>query len=102
MDPRLHSYVDSRRLALCGCRDRSVLPARGRLVDECSDDSAAHYRCPGDGDPATSRSDALMHYSNRGSQYTSEQLQKLMADHGIVYSMRRSGNVWDTRASSGR
>jgi len=26
--------------------------------------------------------DALLHHSDRGSQYTSEQFQKLMADHG--------------------
>jgi hypothetical protein len=26
-----------------------------------------------------------------------EQFQKLMADHGIVCSMSRSGNVWDNR-----
>jgi putative transposase len=34
----------------------------------------------------------------RGSQYTSEQLQRLLADHGIVCSMSRSGNVWDNAA----
>ena len=28
--------------------------------------------------------DALLHHSDRGSQYTSEQFQKLMADHGVV------------------
>ena len=28
--------------------------------------------------------DALLHHSDRGSQYTSEQFQKLMADHGII------------------
>ena len=28
------------------------------------------------------KSDALVHHSNRGSQYTSEQFQSLMADHG--------------------
>ena len=39
--------------------------------------------------------DALLHHSDRGSQYTSEQCQKLMADHGVVCSMSRSGNVWD-------
>ncbi len=39
--------------------------------------------------------DALLHHSDRGSQYTSEQFQKLMADHGVVCSMSRSGNVWD-------
>ena len=34
----------------------------------------------------------------QGSQYTSEQFQKLMADHGVVCSMSRSGNVWDNAA----
>jgi transposase InsO family protein len=33
------------------------------------------------------------------TQYTSEQFQRLMADHGVVCSMsRRSGNVWDNAA----
>ena len=39
--------------------------------------------------------DALLHYSDRGSQYTAEPFQKLMADHGVTCSMSRSGNVWD-------
>jgi putative transposase len=42
--------------------------------------------------------DALLHHSDRGSQYSSEQFQKLMADHGIICSMSRSGNVWDNAA----
>ena len=42
--------------------------------------------------------DALLHHSDRGSQYTSEQFQKLMSDHGFVCSMSRSGNVWDNAA----
>ena len=37
--------------------------------------------------------DALLHHSDRGSQYTSEQFQKLMAGHGVICSMSRSGNV---------
>src|SRR5262245_38608401 len=44
------------------------------------------------------RPDALLHHSDRGSQYTSEQFQRLMADHGVVCSMSRSGNVWDNAA----
>src|SRR6516225_6799217 len=32
------------------------------------------------------------------AQYTSEQFRRLMADHGIVCSMSRSGNVWDNAA----
>jgi transposase InsO family protein len=42
--------------------------------------------------------DALLHHSDRGSQYTSEQFQRLMADHGVVCSMSRSGNAWDNAA----
>lgn len=41
------------------------------------------------------RPDSLMHHSDQGSQYTSEQFQRLMADHGITCSMSWSGNVWD-------
>jgi hypothetical protein len=39
--------------------------------------------------------EAWLHHSDRGSQYTSEQFQRLLADHGITCSMSRSGNVWD-------
>jgi len=39
--------------------------------------------------------DALLHHSDRGSQYTSEQFQRLMDDHGVTCSMSRAGNVWD-------
>ena len=42
--------------------------------------------------------DALLHHSDQGSQYTSEQFQKLMADNGVNCSMSRSGNVWDNAA----
>ena len=42
--------------------------------------------------------DALLHHSDRGSQYSSEQFQRLMTDHGVVCSMSRSGNVWDNAA----
>jgi putative transposase len=42
--------------------------------------------------------DSLLHHSDQGSQYTSEQFQRLMADHGIICSMSRSGNVWDNAA----
>jgi putative transposase len=42
--------------------------------------------------------DALLHHSDRGSQYTSEQFQRLVADHGVTCSMSRSGNCWDNAA----
>jgi len=43
--------------------------------------------------------DALMHHSDRGSQYTSEQFQRLMAEHGVACSMSRAGNCWDNAAT---
>ena len=44
------------------------------------------------------RPQELMHHSDQGSQYTSEQFQRLLADQGITCSMSRSGNVWDNSA----
>jgi putative transposase len=44
------------------------------------------------------KADALLHHSDQGSQYTSEQFQRLLAGHGITCSMSRSGNVWDNSA----
>jgi putative transposase len=44
------------------------------------------------------RPNALLHHSDRGSQYTSEPFQRLMADQGISCSMSRAGNVWDNAA----
>jgi putative transposase len=38
---------------------------------------------------------SILHHSDQGSQYTSEQFQRLLVDHGITCSMSRSGNVWD-------
>lgn len=38
---------------------------------------------------------SLIHHSDRGSQYTSEGLQGLLAEHGIECSMSRSGDCWD-------
>ena len=42
--------------------------------------------------------DGLLHHSDQGSQYTSEQFQRLMADNNVTCSMSRSGNVWDNAA----
>jgi putative transposase len=38
---------------------------------------------------------ALLHHSDRGSQYTSAAFQRLMAAHGVACSLSRAGNVWD-------
>lgn len=36
--------------------------------------------------------DGLLHRADQGSQYTSEQLQRMMADDGNIYLMSQSGN----------
>lgn len=41
---------------------------------------------------------ALLHHSDRGSQYTSDQFQASLAEHGVTCSMSRSGNCWDNAA----
>ena len=38
---------------------------------------------------------ALLHHSDQGSQYTSEAFRRLLLDLGVTCSMSRSGNVWD-------
>jgi len=40
----------------------------------------------------------LLHHSDQGSQYTSEEFQRLLAEHSITCSMSRQGNVWDNSA----
>jgi len=40
----------------------------------------------------------LLHHSDQGSQYTSDQFQRLMAAQGVSCSMSRSGNCWDNAA----
>ena len=42
--------------------------------------------------------EAVLHHSDRGSQYTSEPFQRLLADHSVTCSMSRAGNVWDNAA----
>jgi putative transposase len=44
------------------------------------------------------RPDELLHHSDRGSQYTSDEFQRLLKDNAITCSMSRPGNVWDNAA----
>ena len=37
----------------------------------------------------------LLHHSDQGSQYTSEEFQRLLTGLGVTCSMSRSGNCWD-------
>jgi len=40
----------------------------------------------------------LMHHSDQGSQYTSEDFQRLLDDQGITCSMSKRGDCWDNAA----
>lgn len=52
-------------------------------------EAAIRRRCPDAG---------LLHHSDRGSTYASEDYRKQLAAHGIVCSMSRKGNCWDNAA----
>jgi len=52
-------------------------------------DMALRRRCPGKG---------LLHHSDRGSTYASEDYQDVLAERGITCSMSRSGNCLDNAA----
>lgn len=39
--------------------------------------------------------DGILHHSDRGSQYTSNDYRKLLDKHGITCSMSRKGDCWD-------
>src|SRR5881227_619315 len=98
MDRGLHLRLDCRGLALCRGRHRSVLPACCRLVDERAMTAQLVTDALVMAIWRRGKPDALLHHSDRGSQYSSEQFQRLMADNGVVCSMSRSGNVWDNAA----
>jgi len=38
----------------------------------------------------------LMHHSDRGSQYASQPFQHQLREYGMICSMSRKGNCWDT------
>jgi len=42
--------------------------------------------------------ESLLHHSDQGSQYTSDQFQRLLIEQGITCSMSRAGEVWDNSA----
>jgi putative transposase len=49
-------------------------------------DQALRRRCPAEG---------LLHHSDRGSTYASEDYQEVLREHGITCSMSRKGNCYD-------
>jgi transposase InsO family protein len=98
MDADFHPCLDRRGLALCSRRRRSV----SRRVVGWSMNAAMTAQLVTDALVMAiwrrGKPDALLRHSDRGSRYTSEQFRRLMADHGVVSSMSRSGNVWENAA----
>jgi putative transposase len=65
-------------------RHRFVFPARGGVVDEAAMTAQLVTDTLGMAIWRRGRPDALLHRSDRGSHYTSEQFQRLMADNRKV------------------
>jgi transposase InsO family protein len=64
----------------------ALSPANDRHLTMRALHMALQRRCPGDG---------LLHHSDQGSTYASEDYQKLLEEHGIACSMSRRGNCYD-------
>lgn len=69
-----------------------------RLVDEFVDDGQLVTDALVRAIRQRGKPDVLLHHSDRGSQYTSEPFQRLIADHGVACSLSRSGNCRDKAA----
>jgi transposase InsO family protein len=67
----------------------SVSPSNDRHLAMRALGSAIKRRCPGE---------ELLHHSDRGATYTSEDYQKLLAANGVTCSMSRRGNCIDNAA----
>jgi len=67
----------------------ALSPSNDRFLTTRALDMAIKRRCPGEG---------LLHHSDQGSTYASEDYQKVLAAHGITCSMSRRGNVFDNAA----
>lgn len=98
MGGRLHLYLDRRRLAL---RLAVIDLFSHRVVGWPMSDTMTAQLVTDALVMAIRRRgkpDALLHPSDQGRQYTSEQFHRLMADNGVTCSMSRSGNVWNNAA----
>ncbi len=67
----------------------SLSASNDRFLTMKALDMAIRRRCPDAG---------LLHHSDQGSTYASEDYQKALAVHGITCSMSRRGNVFDNAA----
>jgi putative transposase len=67
----------------------SLSPSNNRFLTLRALEMAIQRRCPEAG---------LLHHSDQGCTYASEDYQKVLAAHGITCSMSRRGNVFDNAA----
>lgn len=67
----------------------ALSPSNDRFLTMKALDMAIKRRCPGEG---------LLHHSDQGSTYASEDYQKALTANGITCSMSRRGNVHDNAA----
>ena len=90
-----HGRLHSDRMALLGRHPRLVQPLRCGLATSSHNDTnlalaaldaAAAIRTPPPG---------LIHYSDRGSPYASEDYRKRLDSYCMVASMSRTGDCWD-------
>jgi hypothetical protein len=86
--------------SVCGtAREETVLAAHGRWRGQAEQRGSRialwDGKTTGDAPGGTAHLVGLARDAGTvsGSQYTSEQFQRLVADHGIVCSISRSGNV---------
>src|SRR5713101_519289 len=94
----LHRPLDRRGLALRRRGHGSLLATGCRLVHACDDDRETGTDALVMAIWRRGTPEAVLHHSDRGSQYTSQPFQRLLADHGVTCSMSRAGNVWDNAA----
>jgi putative transposase len=67
----------------------SLSPVNDRHLTIAALKRAVVQRCPGTD---------LLHHSDQGGTYASEDYRKILADHGVVCSMSRRGNPYDNAA----
>ena len=95
MGERYHLHRHSGRLAVPGCRPGSVFTpvvgwAMGEQMDAELVEGAWQMALLNRQPPA-----GLLHHSDRGSQYTSEEYRDQLADLQCQVSMSRTGNCYD-------
>ena len=93
--------IGEQRQALPRGDPRSVFALRRRLGDQRRQRPASHAQGPRDGGRAPLSRAGLLHHSDRGCTYTSEDYQTMLGGHGITCSMSRRGDCYDNAGDGG-